>query len=61
MVFISSQKLFSFSRYLNFYIDSLVIQKKWLDYKYKIDFKIYDVTSRLANNYTTHIAQYFLK
>ena len=32
--------------------------KKRLDQKDKINFKIYDVTTCLANNYNTHIAQY---
>ena len=30
-------------------------------HKYKINFKIYDVTTWLANNYNTHIAQYLTK
>ena len=32
--------------------------KKWLDYKEKVNFEIYDVTVWLAKNYNTHIAQY---
>ena len=32
------------------------MQKKWLDWKEKINFKIYDVTAWLTNNY--NIAQY---
>ena len=43
MLFTSSQKLFSFSRYLNFCPDFLVIKKKRLDSKDKVKFKIYEV------------------
>ena len=32
--------------------------KKQLDWKYNVNFKIYDVTTWLTNNYNTHIAQY---
>ena len=52
-------KLFSFSRYLNFCADFLAMSKKHLDQKYKVNFKIYDITTCLINNYNTHIAQYF--
>ena len=61
MLFISSYKLFSFARYLNFCLDFLVMQKKWLDWKDEVNFKIYDVTVWLANNCNTHIAQYLTK
>ena len=37
--------LFSFSRYLNFSLDFLFMQKKQLDQKDKVNFKIYDVTT----------------
>ena len=47
MLFISRQKLFSFSRYLT----------KQLDKKDKVNFKFYDVTAWLTNNYNAHIAQ----
>ena len=53
MLFILRKKLFSFSRYLNFCIDFLVMKKKRLDSKYKVNFKIYDVTTWLTNNYNT--------
>ena len=33
-------------------------REKQLDYKDKVNFKIYDVTTWLINNYNTHIAQY---
>ena len=35
--------------------------EKQLDWNTKVIFKIYDVTSRLKNNYNTHIAQYLTK
>ena len=35
--------------------------KKRLDYKDKVNFKIYDVTAWLTNNYNTHIAQYLTR
>ena len=52
-------KLSSFSRYLNFFPDFLAMSKKQLDWKYKVNFKIYDITTCLINNYNTNIAQYF--
>ena len=59
MLFISTQKLFSFSRYLSFCLDFLVMHRKRLFKKIKINFKLYDVTAWLTNNCNTHIAQYF--
>ena len=56
-VSVSPQKLFSFSRYLNFCLDFLVMYRKGLIKK--INFKFYDVTVWLTNNCNTHIAQYF--
>ena len=57
--FNSSQKLFSFSRYLNFWLDFLGMQKKRFDQKDKVNFKIYGVTTwSIKMNYNTHIAQY---
>ena len=35
--------------------------KKRLDWKYYVDFKIYDVTTYLTDYYNTHIPQYFRK
>ena len=61
MLFISSQKLFSFSRYLSFCHDFLVMQEKRLNQKVKVNFKIHDVTTWFTNNCNTHIAQYFTK
>ena len=61
MLFILSLKLSSFSRYLNFCVDFLAMQKKRFDQKDKVNFKIYDVTAWLTNSYITHMAQYFTK
>ena len=35
--------------------------KKWLDWKDKVNFKIYYITAWLTNNCNTHIAQYLKK
>ena len=56
-----SSKLFLFSRYLNFCLDFLVKQKKQLDQKDEVNFKMYDVTNWLTNNYNKHIAQNLMK
>ena len=61
MSFISPWQLFSFARYLNFCLHFLVMQNKWLDQKEKVNFKIYDVTAWLTNNYNIRIAQYLKK
>ena len=63
MLFVSSYKLLLFSRYLNFRLNFLVIQKKLLDQKDKVNLKIYDLTTNnwLTNIYITHITQYFRK
>ena len=61
MLFIPSWKLFSFSTYLSFSHDFLVLLEKRLDLKDKVNFKIHDVTTWLTNNYNTHIAQYLTK
>ena len=50
MLFISSQKLFWFSKYLGFFFK-----------KNKVNFKFYDVTAWLINNCNAHIAQYLEK
>ena len=42
-------------------VDFLVIEKKRLDQRDKVNFKIYDITTWLTNNYNTHIAQYLTK
>ena len=43
MLFVSPQKLFSFSRYLTLSLDFFGRVAKQLDYKDKVNFKIYDV------------------
>ena len=53
MLFISPQKLFLFARYLSFCLFGDV--SKQLDLKDKINFKFYDVTAWLANNYSTQL------
>ena len=58
MLFTSSEKLFLFSRNLNFCPDFLGMQKKRLDQKNKVNFEIYDITAWLTKNYNTPIAQY---
>ena len=45
---------------LSFCLDFLVTQKR-LDSKYRVKIKIYNFTTRLTNNYNTHIAQYLTK
>ena len=47
--------------YLNYYLDFLVILKKMLDLKDKVNSKIYVDKTWLTNNYNAHIAQYLTK
>ena len=61
MLFISPQKLYSFSRHLTFCLDFFGRVAKRLDYKDKAIFKIYEVTAWLTSNCNTHIAQYLEK
>ena len=64
MLFISPQKLFSFSRYLNFCLEYILVMQKnnfVKDKKDQNNFKIYDVTAWEANNCNTHIALYLKK
>ena len=61
MFFISSEKLFSFLRYLQFFPDSFGHIGKQLDKKSKVNFKIYDVTNWNTKNYNKHIVRYFKK
>ena len=49
MVFISRQKLFSFSRYFSFCLDFLVVKQNGLMRKDKVNFKFYDATAWLTN------------
>ena len=58
MLFISSWKLFSSSKYIFFFYDFYVHVRKHLDYKNQVNFKIHDVTTWLKNNCNTHIDQY---
>ena len=53
--------LFLFSRYINFCLDFLVMQKKRLDSKVKVNFKIFDVINWLTNKCNTHIVQYLTR
>ena len=53
MLFISPQKSLSFSKYLRFYLYVFDRVAKQLDQKDKVNFKIYDVTSWLTNNFNT--------
>ena len=55
MLFIWPQKLFTFSQYLSFCLDVLVMDQNGLIKK--VNFKFYDVTAWLTNNCNTHIAQ----
>ena len=59
ILFILPKKLFSFSRYLNFCHDFLVMQQNGFIRRKKVNFKVYDVTALLTNNCNTHIVQYF--
>ena len=54
----NDEKLFLFSRYLDFCLGFLGMQKKRLDEKDTVNFDTYDVTVWLTKNYNTHIAQY---
>ena len=45
--------LFVLKIYLNFCLD--------FNFKEKVNFKIYDLTTWLANNFNTHIAKYLKK
>ena len=54
----SPLKLFSFSRYLNFLSWLFGHVEKQLDEKYKVNFKIYDITTWETNNCNARIAQY---
>ena len=60
MLFISPQKLFSFSRYFTYCLDFLPCSKmaELID---KVNFKIYDVAAWLTNNCNSHIPQYLEK
>ena len=62
--FISPQKLFSFSRYLNICLDVLVMNKNGLIRKMRLIWNLWRhslVTTWLTNNSNTHITQYLKK
>ena len=62
MLFISSLKIFSFSRYLHFCPEFFVYVGKGFDKKAKVNFKTYEVTSlNTSNHYNIHIARYLKK
>ena len=61
MLFISLQKLFSFSRYLSFFSWFLGHVAKRLDKKDNVNFKFYGDTAWSANNCNTCIDQYLEK
>ena len=44
-----------------YYACILVMQKKRLDKKAKVNFKFYDIIYWETNNYNTHISQYLKK
>ena len=50
MLFISSLKIFSFSRYLHFCPEFFVYVGKGFDKKAKVNFKTYEVTSLNTSN-----------
>ena len=60
MFFISSEKLFSFSRYFSFCYDFLAMWEKQLD-KDRVNFEVHDVTTWFTNNCNAHIARYLTK
>ena len=58
MLFISPQNLVSFSRYLSFCLDFLVMYKNSLIRKMRLISKFISSQTWLANNCNTHVAQY---
>ena len=50
-------KSFSFSKYLNFCLDFLVMQEERLNKRAKVNFKIYDVKTWFIHNLKTYISQ----
>ena len=61
MFLISPEKLFSFSRYLDFFLGVLVMQKNSLFRKVNVNFKTFNVASWEANKFNTHVAQFLKK
>ena len=60
-VFYFTLKALFVLKYLNFCHDFLIMWKKRLDGKDKVNFKSYDVTTWVTNNCNTHIAKYLKK
>ena len=56
ILFVTCYKLFSFLRYLHFWLFRKTAYEKAM-----ADFKIYDFTDLTVNNCNTHISQYFKK
>ena len=61
MFLISPEKLFSFSRYLDFFLGVLVMQKNSLFRKVNVNFKIFNVETWEVNEFNTHVAQFLKK
>ena len=61
MFLISPEKLFSFSRYLDFFLGVLVMQKNSLFRKVNVNFKIFNVATWEVNEFNTHVAQFLKK
>ena len=57
-VFISFWKIISFSWYLSFCFDFLVMQEKRLNKKDTVNLEIHGVTAWLTKNYNTHNVQF---
>ena len=60
MLFISSKKLFSFSKYLSFYHDFLVMYKNWLDQKEVVNKQLQYTYCRKTNMAEKLIPDLFL-
>ena len=61
MLFISSSKLFSFLKYLNFCLEFFDYVRKLLDKKTKVKFKSFDVSNWDTINHNKHITRYHKK
>ena len=57
VLFDGASSLWVSLRYLHVCSEVLVLGKQF-NKKAKVNFKIYDVTNWITNNYNTHIAQY---
>ena len=61
MFLISSEKLFSFLKYLQFCPDSFGYMGKRLDKRAKVNLRIHGVTNWKTKNRNKHIAKYLKK